>query len=1070
MAAEEKHGFVYKVVEGFLKSHLPIILTIVALLLGAGALEFTPREEDPQIIVPVADVFVQFPGASAEEVEKLVATPLEKLLWQIDGVEYVYSISRRDMAVVTVRFFVGEDRERSLVKLYNKIDSNRDVAPPGVTGWVVKPIEIDDVPVVTLTLHSARYDDAALRRVGEEVLTRLEALPDLSRSEVFGGRPRELRVQLDPQRLSGYGLSPLEVFGALRAADASVTVGAYQRNEKHVRVTSGPFVSSARDVEQLVVGVHDGRPVQVADVARVIDGPQEPTTYTRMIMGPGYGDLPAGTTRPAVTLALAKKKGTNAVTVAESLLEEIERLKATVIPDEVDVTISRNYGETADEKVGELLEGLFIAIVTVIALITMALGWREGVIVAVAVPITFGLTLFVNYLVGYSINRVTLFALMVSLGLVVDDPIVDVENIYRHLKMGLRKPIDAVMAGVDEVRPPVILATLAVIASFLPVAFVTGMMGSYMRPMALAVPVAMVMSMVVAFTITPWMTYHALKNVNHEEEGSPDPKRALVYRLYSAILRPFLDRRWLSWVLVLMILILLCVAVALPATKHVPLKMLPFDNKTEILLTVDLPEGTPLEKTDRAVRDLEDFLSAVNEVTHLQSYVGLNSPVDFNGLIRHYFLRREPHLAEIRVNFLPKHDREAQSHGLALRLRNDLTEIAGKHGANLKIVEIPPGPPVIAMLTGEVYGPPDRPYADLQEQTHSILEVMAEEDGVCDLDSTLETPRNRLDFALDKQKAALHGITTESVVRTLRLALDGAVPATVHQQNERQPLLIRVRLPIEERSGPEELSRLKIKARDGSLVPLREIGAFRHVPEDQPIYHKNLRRVAYVFGEVVGRGPVDALFAIRSKLKSRPPAEGFEVEWGGEGEWKITKDAFRDLGLAFGGALIAIYVLLIHQTGKFGLPLLIMVSIPLTFIGIMPGFFLLKLFHGAPIGGYANPVFFTATAMIGTIALAGIVVRNSIILIDFIHNALDEGRPLKDALLESRAVRFRPILLTALTTMLGAWPITTDPIFSGLAWALIFGLLASTAFTLLVIPVAYWLIYGRKGMPVKAEA
>jgi len=735
-----------------------------------------------------------------------------------------------------------------------------------------------------------------------------------------------------------------------------------------------------------------------------------------------------------------------------------------VIPKEVEVTVTRNTGETANEKVNELLEGLVIAVITVIALISFSLGWREGIIVALAVPITFGLTLFVNYVFGYSINRVTLFALMVSLGLVVDDPIVDVENIYRHLKLGLQKPLDAVLAGVDEVRPPVILATLAVIASFIPVSFVTGMMGSYMRPMALAVPVAMLMSMLVAFCITPWMSYHALKNLYavKEEEKPADIKDSWLYRVYSTLLRPFLGRRFLAWGLLFVVALLLLAAMALPATKQVPLKMLPFDNKTEVLLVIDLPEGTPLERTDAAVREFESYLATINEVTHCQSYVGTHSPLDFNGLVRHYFLRQAPHLAEIRMNLLPKHDRKAQSHELALRLRKDLVAIAGRHGAALKIVEVPPGPPVIAMLTGEVYGQPYHPYTDLQSQAGHLLEVMATEPGVEDLDSSAEALHDRLDYQLDKQKAALHGITTQAVVQTLRLALEGATPAAIHQEGERQPLLIRLRLPVGKRSGAYELGRVRVKAADGNLVALSEIGRFQRVPEDQPIYHKNLKRVVYVFGEVVGRGPVEALLSVVRKLKADPLSPGFHVNWGGEGEWNVTRDAFRDLGLAFGAALIAIYILLVYQTNKFGLPLLVMVSIPLTFIGIMPGFFALKLLHSQLIGGYGNPVFFTATAMIGTIALAGIVVRNSIILIEFIDLALKDGRPLRDALLESGAVRFRPILLTAMTTMLGAWPIATDPIFSGLAYALIFGLFASTVFTLFIIPVCYSLIYGKK--------
>jgi multidrug efflux pump subunit AcrB len=1054
-------GLIAAIVNKFLTSQLAVILIILAVCMGTAAILVTPREEEPQIIVPLADVYVQSPGASAEEVEKLVATPLEKLLWQIDGVEYVYSMSRRDIAIITVRFYVGEDRERSLVKLHNKISMNIDRAPPIVRGWVIKPVEIDDVPIVNITLYSDIYDDHQLRRIGEELITRLEEVEDISRTGIIGGRRREIRVELDPARMIGLGVSPLEVHTALRGADASITAGAFSLADKEVTVSSDSFISDPGDVQKLMVSVHEGRPVYVRDTARVIDGPEEAHNYSRI-------GFPDGTTFPAVTLALAKKKGTNAVVVAKNILQKVEKLKETVIPSGVKVEITRNYGETANQKVDDLLTSLFFAIITVVSLIAFTMGWREAVVVALAVPISFALALFVNYLFGYTINRVTLFALILSLGLVVDDPITNVDNIQRHILMRKRKPLLATLYAVDEVLPPVIMSTLAIIVSFTPMFFITGMMGPYMAPMAANVPLTVTFSTVSALTIVPWLSYHLLKRFGESpgtkgaDKGSHDVTPDWIKKGYRRVVAPFLTSGKKSTVLLVGVVVLMVLSASLAFFRMVPLKMLPFDNKNEFQIVIDMPEGTTLETTDTVVRAFESYLRRVSEVTNYVSYVGTASPIDFNGLVRHYYLREGSNVADIRINLADKARRKHQSHEVVLRLRKDLEKIAERLNANIKIVEVPPGPPVIATIVAEVYGEPDRSYQELIAASSYIKGVMSGEPFVVDIDDVVETPRNKIDFVLDKEKSALHGVSTDAVIHTMRLALSGTTPATVHLPGERQSLLIRLILPRAKRSSVADLYQISVKTATGHMVPLGELGTFVEVSEDQTIYHKNLERVVYVFGEMAGRAPAEAILDMQSRLKKNPVPPGIRVEWAGEGEWEITLSVFRDLGIAFGAAMIGIYILLIVQTGSFAIPLIIMMAIPLTIIGIMPGFWILNLLTNHPIGGFQNPVFFTATSMIGMIALGGIVVRNSIVLIEFVQGALKQGLPLKEAILQSGAIRFRPIALTAATTALGAWPITLDPIFSGLAWALIFGLFASTMFTLVIVPVVYYLIYKKK--------
>jgi len=1089
----EQHGSVpltQRIVSVFLRGNLSILLIILSLAVGVIALLVTPREEEPQIVVPVADVIVQAPGASAEEVEKQVATRLEKLLYQVDGVEYVYSVSKPGMAVVTARFYVGEDRERSLIKLYNKIYSNQDLVPPIVAGWVVKPVEIDDVPIINLTFASCQLDEYALRRIAEEAESRVQAVPNTGRTYIVGGQPRTALVQLDPGKMAAHGVAVSDVQRALKAMNVSMQAGAFAQNNQQYLVTAGEFLRDIQELRKLVVGVVDNRPVYLSDVANVTDGPDEPRSYVRLRFGPAAHfsriigerraifDAPTSQSVvcagdfPAVTLAVAKKKGTNAVWVARAVERAVEEMKGTVIPQNVNVVITRDYGETANDKVNELVDGLVLAIVTVVALLALTLGWREAFIVAVAIPIVYSLTLLVNYLFGYTINRVTLFALILALGLLVDDPIVDVENIYRHLKMRLKPPLDAVLEAVNEVRPPVILATFAVIVSFLPMFFITGMMGPYMRPMAVNVPLAMLISLVVALTVTPWMSYHILKG--HVESGhgthhdgapqSPeqaDPLIALMRKLSLATLVPFLRRSSLRWALLAIIFVLLGFCGFLVLTRRVPLKMLPFDNKNEFQVVVDMPEGTPLERTAVVADAIARYLSTVPEVVNVTTYVGEPSPVDFNGLIRQYYFRRAPHYADIRVNLAPKKKREMQSHAILLRLRKQIEQIAAANGALAKLVEVPPGPPVVATITAEVYGEPNLTYAQIQEAAEDVRKRLAQKEAVVETDTTREANQPKYVFEVDREKAALTGVSVAEIASTLVTFLDGTRPDVLHSPYEVNPHYVTLRLPRADRSSIDRLAAVYVRGMSGNLVQLGEIGKFKLVTEDQTIYHKNLERVVYVFAETAGRAPAEVILETQAELKRSPTRPGTRVVWTGEGEWKITVDVFRDLGLAFAAALFGIYILLVYDTGSYLLPVIIMLSIPFTIIGIMPGFWLLNLVSSRPVGGFENPVFFTATAMIGMIALSGIVVRNSIILIDFIHLRTREGEPLWRAIVDSVAVRIRPIFLTAATAMLGAWPITLDPIFSGLAWALIFGLFVSTMFTLLVVPVVYWVIYAR---------
>ncbi len=1075
MDIERKHSVVSGIIEAFLKGNLAILLIIVSLVAGAAALLLTPREEDPQIVVPLADVMVMYPGGTALEVERLVSSRLERMLYQIDGVEYVYSISRPGMAVVTVRFTVGEDREKSLIKIYNKIFQNIDKTTPGITGWVVKPIEIDDVPIVNVALYSDRYDEHTLYRVGEEVVARLQHIPNTGNITLYGGQRRVLHVYLDMERIAAYGLSPLEIAGALKISNAQLESGSFEQDNVSIRVEAGPFLRDAREVRNLMVGTHADRPVYLRDVARVEDGPEELQSYTRIgitqtavVTGRQATTISHAGTYPAVTIAVAKKKGSNAVWVSRDVEHSLQAMRGNIIPDDMRLRITRNYGETANEKVNGLVESLLLAVVTVIVLIAIIMNWRVGLVVALAVPITYALTLLVNYLAGYTINRVTLFALILALGLLVDDPIVAVENIYRHLAMRRYPRLQAIAMAMNEVMPPVILATLAVVVAFIPMFFITGMMGPYMRPMALNVPLAMLASMLISFTITPWVSSKILR-VNPTRGGPVDIKQTRTYRVYNAVLRPFVESRRNGVLLLLGTGGLFVLSLLLIPTGGVPLKMLPFDNKNEFQIVVDLPDAATLETTDGVVRDLEDYLRTLPEVIDFTSIVGASSPMDFNGLVRHYYLRQGPNVADIRVNLLPRNSRAMDSHSIILRIRNDVAAIGKNLNARIKLVEAPPGPPVLSTVVAEIYGQPHLKYKDLIDAAQTVKAQFELEPGVMDVDDSVEDDQRELFFQVDRDKAGLNGISTEDIAQTLYLTLNGMAGGTVHVPDQQNEVPIVLRLPREKRSDVAFLKNIVVKGRGGHAVQLGELGHFENTTYDKTIFHKNMERVVYVTAEMAGRGPAYAVLNLQSHFKQQPLPAGVSIDWRGEGEWKITLDVFRDLGIAFAAALIAIYVLLVYETVSYILPVVIMMSIPLTLIGIMPGFWLLNILVNKPVGGFGNPVFFTATAMIGMIALAGIVVRNGIILVDFIRNAVARGQSASDAVFEAGAVRFRPIFLTAGAALLGTWPITLDPIFSGLAWAIIFGLFVSTAFTLIVIPTAYMLIYGKQTTRVKAE-
>ena len=1065
-------GISGRIAKAFIKSKLTPLMVLASLLLGIFAVAITPREEEPQIVVPMIDVMVAYPGASAREVEERVTRPMEKFLWEIKGVEYIYSIAKPGMNLTIVRFYVGENMEDSIVNLYNKLMANFDKIPPGVTQPLVKPKSIDDVPILTLTLwgnEQNRYSGYELRRIAAELADELKKDQNVSEFSIIGGQKRQVVINLDQSRLKAYQASAIQIMQALKQANFVLPSGAFPAGNQEFIVETGGFLADMEDVASVVVGVYNGKPVYLRDVADLTDGPEEPANYVFMGLGPAAAEkslAPAPGQFEAVTIAISKKKGANASTVAHEALEKLEALKGKLIPSDLQVTVTRDYGETAKEKSDELLKHMLIATVSVIILIAFTLGWREAVVVGVAVPVTLALTLLINYLYGYTLNRVTLFALIFSIGILVDDAIVVVENIHRHFKMHRINPLTAVLA-VDEVGSPTILATFAVIGALLPMAFVSGLMGPYMRPIPVGASAAMLFSLLVAFIVSPWLSYLVLKNVKLAAENSE--KESRLSMMYEKLIGPLLDSSTKRLVALLLVGCLLGLSLLLLPFKKVTVKMLPFDNKSELQLIIDMPEGSTLEETAAVTREMGEFLKTVPEVTDYQSYIGTAAPYNFNGLVRHYFLRAGSNVADLQVNFVAKGKRTQQSHDLAKRLRPALKAIGDRYGASIKVAEIPPGPPVLSTLVAEVYGPdPERQV----EIAAAVKKIFAETDGVVDVDWFVEDDQKKINLVVDKEKAAANGISTDAVAQIMRIALNGMTAGLIHYENEKEPVEIFLRLPLAARAHPASLKSIGVPAADGSLVPLGALVSVEEGFTEKTIYHKNLKRVTYVTGDVAGskESPLYAIMEMKEKIKQLELAEGYELKqysavqpwmedryamkW--DGEWHITYEVFRDLGIAFGAVMVLIYILVVAWFRSFATPLVIMAPIPLTLVGILPGHWM----FGA---------FFTATSMIGFIALAGIIVRNSILLVDFVQMEWRDCGDLRTALLSAGAVRFRPIVLTAAAVVVGSFVMLFDPIFQGLAIAMMFGAVAATILTLIAVPLLYYEFFKKKNCPLDEE-
>jgi multidrug efflux pump subunit AcrB len=1049
----------------FIDSKLTPLLIISSLLLGLVAVLDTPREEEPQIVVPMIDIFVDAPGMTAREVERRVTAPMEKLLWEIPGVEYVYSTSSPGGSMAVARFLVGEDEAESIVKTYNKLYSHFDNIPPGVSRPLVKPRSIDDVPILALTLYAdpngdAGYDGLSLRRIAAEVETAVKQIPDVAQTQLIGGLQRQVRVELDTERLAVHGLSALQVLGALESSNQHLSAGHVPEDSRNILIEVGRFLHDAEDVRHVVVSAVGGLPIYVDDIARVVDGAAEPAQYVRFGLGPAAGVRnlrAAGTgssaTWPAVTLSVAKRQGTNAIDITDAALARVAALRGIVIPDGVELAVTRNYGETSAEKSNELLFHMALATVSVIILMWFTLGRRESGVVGIAIPVTLGLTLFVFYLYGYTLNRITLFALIFSIGILVDDAIVVVENIVRHYRMpanGGRSLSAVVIEAVDEVGNPTILATLTVVGAILPMAFVGGLMGPYMRPIPVGATAAMVFSLLVAFIITPWASLRLLKR----DGGHDDHKEGWTTQIYRRTVTPLVQNTSRRVLFLTIMVGLLFGAMALVGLKLVIVKMLPFDNKSEFQVIVNTPEGTTLESTAAVARELAEHLRQVPEVTDFQTYVGTSGPFNFNGLVRHYYLRRGANVADIQVNLTPRHDRQRQSHDIARSVRDELAAIAARHGARIEVAEVPPGPPVLQTLVAEVYGPNAERRVELAEQ---LVEMFSATEGVVDVDAYIEAQPPRDRWIVDVEKAVLHGVRPEDVARTLAVTVGGASPGLLHQENEAEDLPISVQLPFGARADRSRLEGLRVPSPSGP-VPLIELTRVERSVGERNIYHKNLMPVVYVTADVGGQyeAPVYAILQLGDAIDALQIPEGYQIKqqtaqppdsdqqlsikW--DGEWHITYEVFRDLGLAFGAVLVLIYILVVAWFQSFLTPLVIMSAIPFSLVGILPGHMLL----GA---------FFSATSMIGFIAGAGIVVRNSIILVDFVELRLAEGMSLDEAVVDAGAVRFRPMLLTAAAVFVGASVILFDPIFQGLAVSLMAGEIASLLLSRIAVPVLY---------------
>ncbi|MBS1191241.1 MAG: Acriflavin resistance protein [Rhodocyclaceae bacterium] len=1055
-----------RIARAFQASRMTPLLALVAFLMGVFATLVTPREEEPQIDVTMADVFVQFPGASAQDVENLVARPAEQVLSRMHGVEHVYSVSKPGMAVMTVQFEVGVKYNDAVLRLYDTVQSNRDWLPPnlGVQEPVVKPKGIDDVPIVALTFSTADPGRSAfeLQQVARAVEIELKRIKGTRDVSTLGGPDHVIRIQMDAERMNAYGVTPQDLAGALKVSNALQSSGSLVAGAREVLVQTGTYLESAADVKQLVVAVRGDanarKPVFMGDVARIEDGPDQPSQY--VWTGNKAGEL------PAVTLQLSKQPGVNAADVAEAVLRRVDGLKGTVIPDGVDVTVTRNYGQTATEKAQKLIGKLIFATAFVVLLVFFALGRREAVIVGVAVTLTLAATLFASWAWGFTLNRVSLFALIFSIGILVDDAIVVVENIHRHRVLHPEKGLlEIIPPAVDEVGGPTILATLTVIAALLPMAFVSGLMGPYMSPIPINSSMGMAISLAVAFVVTPWLAARLLGK-GHAAAHAPSKLDARLDSTFRRLLTPFLDEargRTARIKLGIAVLVLILGSVSLAVFQLVVLKMLPLDNKSEFQVILDMPVGTPVEETARVLHEIGAELAQVEEVVNYQAYAGTASPINFNGLVRQYYLRAAPERGDIQVNLADKHHRSRSSHEIATAVRDRIEATAKRHGGNAKVVEVPPGPPVLSPIVAEIYGPDYQDQIGVAKQVRTAFEKTPDIVGV---DDYVEADARKTVLHVLQSKAALLGVAQSDIVEVVRMGLSGEDVTPVHNTQSKFEVPVRITLPAEKQSSLDTLMKLRVRSRDGGLVPVSELVEVRDLAREKAIYHKDLLPVVYVVGDMGGKldSPLYGMFDVRSRLKGMAlseggslgehfirqpddPYAGFSLKW--DGEWQVTYETFRDMGIAYAVGLILIYLLVVAHFGSYLVPLIIMAPIPLTIIGVMPGHAL----FGAQ---------FTATSMIGMIALAGIIVRNSILLVDFIREQVAAGMGFKEAIIQSAAVRAKPIALTALAAMLGALFILDDPIFNGLAISLIFGILVSTLLTLVVIPVLYYSAFNQE--------
>ncbi|MCI1685418.1 MAG: efflux RND transporter permease subunit [Prevotella sp.] len=1065
-----EHGISGKIANAFIKSKLSILLVFAFLLLGIFSIYFIPREEDPQIEVPTADIMLGYPGASPQETESRVVQPMEKIVSNIKGVEHVYSTSMNGMGMLTVQFYVGQDPERSMVKLYNEIMKNMDHMPQGVTMPLIKSRSIDDVPVLAFTLWSNKMSGYELRQVSEVVGNEIKKIPNVAQVKITGGQNRQIRVILDKDKMAESHLDFETIAQALQANNAQAEEGNIVTGDQVYSVRTGNFFSDKDDVRNMIVGTDHNQPVYLYQVAKVTDGPENPRQYVSFSYG--AADAKEKAKMPddysAVTVSIAKKKGADAMKLAEAAITKVKHLKENVITNDIHVNITRNYGATASQKVSELLLHLIIAIIAVTLFVMLAMGWRGGLVVFMSVPITFALTLFAYYFLGYTLNRITLFALVFVTGIVVDDSIVIAENMHRHFKMQNLPPLQAAIFAINEVGNPTILATLTVIAAVLPMAFVSGMMGPYMSPMPIGAAIAMTFSLLIALTLTPYFGYHFLrfKEKKQDNANKKDPTAELhetkIYKTYTRVIGPLLQSRKRRWAFMLSLTVILLATFMLFFTKSVPVKMLPFDNKNEFQVIIDMPEGTSLERTAAVAKELGTYISQNDKVTDYQTYTGTSSPINFNGLIRHYDLRSGDNVADIQVNLVDKKKRREQSHDIAKAMRPGLQAIGKKYHANVKVVEVPPGPPVMSTIVAEIYGPDDHQQRNVARQVKMLLSHTA---NVADVDWSVEADQTEYKFVVDKDKAMRLGIPESEILQEIRSALSGMTVGDLHRPSSIDPIGIVLQLPEKDRSNLTDLLNLKVINPQGLAVPIGDLVKVTKGLKDKSISRKDQKRVVYVTADVAGKleSPIYAMTAVSKKLSKIKLPEGyhlhedytgrpanednFTLKW--DGEWKITYDVFRDLGIAFLFVLIIIYVLIVAWFQNFITPLVQLSAIPLSLIGII-------------LGHWIMGAYFSAPSMIGFIALAGIMVRNSILLIDFIDLRLKKGVPLRQAIVESGAVRMTPILLTAGGVVIGAIVILFDPIFQGLAISLIGGTITSTILTLIVVPLLYFKMLKNK--------